>query len=242
MLPNDIIPLHGICEPASSLTHLVAAVVFAVLSVYLIRRARGNLTRSISLGIFAFTVVLTMFVSGIYHVFPHGSATRAIMLRLDSAAIFLLIAGTCTPIKIILFKGAQRWSFVALIWGLALSALAYKTIYFDQVSRTLSLLMYLGLGWLAVYTAYLLCRRHGLPFIEPMVLGGIAYTIGGVMNLFHTPTLIPGIVGSHEVWHIFVLIALGFHWQFAFHIATGKERLDISSESSVSIAVAESQA
>lgn len=225
------IPLSGICEPASCFSHLLAALVFAGLAIQLVRRGRGSTERCIALSIFAFSVVLLLIVSGIYHIFPVSSTTRQLMVRLDSAAIFLLIAGTYTPMKVILFKGQGRWRYLALIWGLSLGAMIYKTFVFDAISRWMSLCLYLGLGWISLYSCYFLVRKYGLRFIEPVVLGGICYTIGGLLNLFRTPTMVPGVIGPHEIWHFFVIAALGFHWHFAYQIAKGEEHVSVLSQS-----------
>jgi len=103
-----------------------------------------------------------------------------------------------------------------------------KTIYFDQVPRWLSLAFYLGLGWLAAYSCSVLVRQRGIVFIESLVLGGVAYSIGGVLNLFRTPTLLPGILGPHELWHLAVLVGLGFHWHFVYSIA--EERIETATD------------
>ena len=223
----------------SSLVHLIAAFVFAILGFYLVRRGKECLGTTVALAVFAFSAVFLLSVSGVYHIYPNETAMRGVMLRLDSVAIFLLIAGTYTPMHAILFKGIGRWGFLTLVWTLAITGITLKTIYFDQVPRWLSLAFYLGLGWLAVFSCTVLVRQRGLVFIESLVLGGVAYSIGGVLNLFRTPTLIPGILGPHELWHLAVLVGLGFHWHFVYSIATGVESTTKEKEQQTTLAFEE---
>ncbi len=99
----------GINEPVSCLTHLVGAGVFTLLALSLIRRGRGNWGRIAVLGIFAYSAVFLLVISGLYHLCPPETSSRIVLWRLDHCAIFILIAGTFTPVHGILFKGASRW-------------------------------------------------------------------------------------------------------------------------------------
>ena len=238
MHPHQSIAIAGLSDPASALTHLGGALLFGVLSILLIRRAARSPTpdsssrraRVLAVSIFAAATVLALVTSGLFHLCQPGSAKRAMMLRLDSATIFLLIAATYTPVHTILFRGVWRWGFLAFIWSVSIGCLSFKTIYFDDVPRWLSLGAYLCMGWFSVLSATRLWSRYGFRFIRPVVLGGIAYTLGGVLNLVHYPNPIPGYFGAHEIFHIAVLLGLSYHWQFIDQIATCSMRLHIPIE------------
>ena len=104
---NDISAILGIREPVSCLSHLLAAPLFAILGYFLVRRGDGNRGRTISLSIFAFASVFLLLMSAGYHVLGPGNG-RAIMKQLDVAAVFVLIAGTATPMHMILFSLAAE--------------------------------------------------------------------------------------------------------------------------------------
>ncbi len=214
--------IAGFSDPVSSLSHLSGAVVFTVLGIFLLRRGRGNLGRMISLCVFAFSCVLLLSLSGVYHLLSPGTAGREVLQQLDHAAIFVLIAGSFTPVHAILFRGAWRWGMLAGIWGAATTGLVLKTVFFATLPEWLGLLMYLALGWLGVISALALGRRHGFRFIQPLLWGAVCYTAGALVEFLRWPVLLPGIVGSHEIFHLAVLAGISCHWAFIFGIASGE--------------------
>ena len=158
-------------------------------------------------------------MSGVYHMAPSGGTFRKVMMRLDHAAIFVLIAGTFTPVHGILFRGRLRWLPLAFIWSIAIASLTIKVIFFDELAQGLSLLSYLGLGWCGVVSGILLARKFGATFIRPLLWGGIAYTVGAFLDTAHWLWIIPGVVHAHELFHITVLIGALLHLRFVWKIA-----------------------
>ena len=142
--------------------------------------------------------------------------------NLDHAAIFILIAGTFTPVHGILFVGLWRWGMLSLIWAAAVTGITLKTIFFSSVSELLGLTFYLGLGWVGLVSTIVLWRRFSFPFIQPLLWGALAYTIGAILGFIREPILIPGVIGSHELFHIAVLIGIGYHWKFVHQIAAAE--------------------
>jgi channel protein (hemolysin III family) len=216
---NAIYPIPGFAEPFSSLSHLVGALVFAWLAFFLIRRGRGHHSGLISLSVFAISSVFLLSTSGVYHLLVPGGTARAVLRRMDHAAIFVLIAGTFTPIHIILFRGKWRWGMLGLVWGTAMMALVLKTMFFDGFPDALGVALYLGLGWLGAVPGIALWRRYGFGFVRPLLWGAFAYTIGAVVGSVSKPVLIPGVIGAHELFHVAVLMGLGFHWYFVYRFA-----------------------
>jgi channel protein (hemolysin III family) len=217
-----MLSIPGFSDPVSSLTHLAAAVVFAILSFFLIARGRGDARRVVSLAVFAFSCVLLLSLSGVYHLLSPGTAGRSVLLRLDHAAIFLLIAGSFTPVHAILLRDRWHWHLLACIWSAAIVGLTLKTVYFDTVPPWLGLSMYLGLGWLGLISTIALARRFGVRFILPLVWGALAYTLGAVAEFQGWPVLVAGVVGPHEIFHVAVLAGIAFHWSFIRAIASGE--------------------
>jgi channel protein (hemolysin III family) len=218
---SGVYPIPGFHDPVSSLTHLVGAAVFAVLSVHLLWRGRGSALRLAALGVFAFSCVFLLSMSGVYHLLTSGGAGRMVLQRLDHAAIFVLIAGTFTPVAVLLFHGPARWGMLVLTWATAITAITLKTIFFEDVSQWQGIVLYLGLSWLGATAGFVLWREYGTAFILPLLWGGLAYTAGAILELAQWPTLIPGVVGPHELFHVFVLAGAGFHWSFITRCITG---------------------
>ena len=206
--------IPGFADPFSSILHLLAAVVFSVLAFFLVARGRGSAGRMFSLAVFAFSAVFLLSMSGVYHLLALGGTGRMVLQRLDHAGIFLLIAGSFTPLHGIMFKGFKRWGILALIWTLAITGLTLKVIFFDSIPEWVSLSVYLGLGWLGLLSGYWLGRRFGFAFVKPLLYSGLAYSFGGITEYFRWPVLIPGVIGPHELFHIAVIAGIGYHWHF----------------------------
>ena len=211
---QPIYAIPGFSEPFSSLSHLLAAGVFLVLGFWLVAYGRGHAGRVASLIIFIFSVVFLLAMSGVFHLLEPGGTGREVLQRLDHAGIFLLIAGTMTPVHSILFRGGWRWGMLILVWTIAIASIVLKTIYFNDIAEWLSLSLYLGLGWFGAVSGILLYQRHGFQYIKPLIFGALAYTVGAVMEFLRLPELIPGIVGPHELFHIAVLFGIGYHFIF----------------------------
>lgn len=205
-------------DPVSAFTHLAGAIVFAAAGVLLVRRARPHWRRW-PLAIFAVTGVVLLLASFTFHSMPSGTPARHISQRLDHAAIFTLIAGTFTPIQTILFRGVLRWGMLAFVWTAAIVGLTLKVIYFDAVPEALGVSAYLALGWVGVISMAVIYRRSSARFVSPLVIGGLAYSVGAVCEFTSQPTLIAGVFGSHEMFHVAVLVGLGCHWMFIERLA-----------------------
>lgn len=217
----QVLQLPGFYEPFSSMSHLLGAALFFVLGVVLILRGRGQRARLISLGVYAFSAVLLMAMSGVYHMMTEGGPAREVMARLDHCAIFVLIAGTFTPTHIILLRGWRRWAPLAFIWTAAIVAITFKAIFFSGFSDWFGTGLYLLLGWFGALSGWLIARQYGWTMLRPLMWGAIAYTVGGVAELLQWPTFVPGVIESHEVFHIAVLAGALFHWQFIASFAGG---------------------
>jgi channel protein (hemolysin III family) len=222
--PLHILSIPGFSEPVSSLSHLGGAAVFAILAVTLLRRGGSDHAHMISLSVFAFSCVLLLGVSGVYHLLSPETAGRAVLKRLDHAAIFVLIAGSFTPVHTILFRGLWRWGTLAAIWGAAITGVIVKIAYFDVMPEWLGLTMYLGLGWIGIVSAMALARLYGWRAIELVFWGALAYTAGALAEFLRWPVLLAGVVGPHEVFHLAVLAGIACHWAFISSIASGEAK------------------
>jgi len=213
-------PLPFCREPMSAISHMLGALVFAVMAILLIRRGRGDWVRTSSLVVMAVSSVLLLILSSAYHLTWPGP-TRDFLLRADVAGIFLLIAGSMTPIHAILFTGRARWIALVGIWTIAVIGILFRMIFHAWISDAVGVSIFLLCGWGSLATAIVLWRRLGWTFIKPAVFAGASYTLGAIVLLFHGPTIIHGIMGPHELWHIAVLSGLAMHWRFVFQFAGG---------------------
>ncbi len=225
----EIYSLPGFAEPVSCWTHLIGAMVFLVLSAFLVRHGRSTIGSSIPLAVFGLSAVFLLSMSGVYHLLPIGGTARDVLQRLDHAAIYVLIAGTITAVHAVLFTGFWRWAMILLAWVLAITAIVFKTIYFADFPESLGLITYLVFGWLGAVSAIMLWRKYGFNFIKPLWYGALAYTIGALLEFFRQPILIHGVIGPHEIFHVAVLLGIGYHWQFVHRSLTLIPILEINS-------------
>ncbi|MGM0576118.1 MAG: PAQR family membrane homeostasis protein TrhA [Myxococcota bacterium] len=195
-------------------THLLGAAVALVASYWLFRPARGRPGAIAALSVYLFGVLFMFSMSGVYHLLEPGGAPRAVLRRLDHAGIWVQIAGTFTPIHALRARGFWRWGFLTLIWICAITGLTLRTVFFGSLPEGAALALYLGMGWLGVASAVHFGRRHGWDFVRPFMMGGVLYTVGAVLEFARWPTLIPGVIGPHELFHLFVIAGVFVHWRF----------------------------
>jgi hemolysin III len=141
--------------------------------------------------------------------------------QIDRAAIFTLIAGSFTPAHVILFRGPWRRAPLAVVWLIAAAGVTVKPVFFGGTPDWVGSVLYLVMGWLGAVGCAALWRRHGWRFVRPMALGGLAYTAGAVVDLAGHPVAVAGVVGSHELFHLFVLLGVALHWRFVWTFADG---------------------
>ncbi len=218
----EIFPIPGFWEPVNSLLHLVAAVVFTILMIPLLKRAKGFPRRRRLVCFFTISSVFVLSMSGVFHMLKQETTAAIVMQRLDRAAIFILIAGTFTPVHVLTFSGPVKWIGLALMWTAAITALTLTTIFHDDMAWALGTTLYLALGWLAGIPAINIFRKSGFRGIKYLLFGGLAYSAGALLLAIEWPILIHGVVGPHELWHVAVIAGITFHWIAIYQIADRK--------------------
>ncbi|MGE0763952.1 MAG: hemolysin III family protein [Bdellovibrionales bacterium] len=213
------LPFWGFSDPFSSWTHLLAGGVALVGSVLLYRRGRGSGARLWALCIYSFSLVFLYSMSGVYHLLEPGGAARAVLQRLDHAGIWVLIAGTFTPVHVILFRGPWRWLILLLIWVIAITGLVLEVIFFTSFPQWLILTLFLGLGWMGVLTGYKFRTSFRGESLHNLLMGGICYSVGAIIDFLNGPTFWPQVLGAHEIFHIFVIMGSFYHWRFIYQWA-----------------------
>lgn len=211
--------LNKLREPVNGLTHFFAAIVAAVGLIILIVLGWNNLIKAISLSVYGISLILLFAASATYHMVKGGPRIVANLRKLDHAAIYLLIAGTYTPICAIMFTGFWRWGLLAIVWSLAIIGIIVK-MFIMNAPRWLSAGLYLLMGWLCISAIGEMLRVLPAGALIWLLIGGIAYTLGAVIYITKALDFIPDKFGFHEVWHIFVILgALAHFISIAVYIA-----------------------
>ncbi len=200
-------------EALSAATHLLGALAAAFAGVGLIRRGR-NREQVVALTVYVVCAVAMFSMSGVYHLVGEGHPAREALRRLDHAAIWLQIAGTFTPIHVVFFRGRWRWWPLTIVWAGAFLGIALKLLFFGAVPEGPGLALYLGLGWFGVISAGQLVRERGFAMIAPVFLGGVWYSTGAILELTRWPTLVDGVFGPHQLFHVAVIAGVAHHWAF----------------------------
>ena len=169
----------------------------------LVHVAHGTLAL-VAAAIYGCATVALYFVSFSYHVLARGPRARRIMQRADHSMIFVLIAGSFTPVVLLALHGPWRWGLLGAVWMIALGGVALKCLALERFPR-LGGGLYIALGWVGVVAAPAFLHRPLLGLL--FVLGGILYTVGAALFASRRPRLNPAWFGYHEAWHTFVVAA-----------------------------------
>ncbi len=221
----EVIGLPGFREPVASFTHLLGAAAALAAAPSLWTRARQHGANTWTIHLFWVACVVLLAISGTYHMFSPDTMPREVMKRLDVAAIFFFIASTCTPLYAILFKGIARWAMLIAVWTVAITGITLRMIFFHQTQSWFGLAIFLSMGWMGAGASIVIWRRYGFGYLSRLVWGGIAYSIGALGLGLNRPTLIPDVIGPHEVWHLWVLVGIACHWSFIWQVAGGPPTL-----------------
>ena len=192
-------------ERLNSITHLIGIVLaLAGTAVLLARDPHAPLRATLPLAIYGAMLIVLYVSSTLYHSL-RGPAKNVFHV-LDHCAIYLLIAGTYTPLTLITLRGAWGWTLFGIVWGLAVLGVL-KDVFFRGRYRAASVVLYLLMGWLVVVAFAPLQRALPANGIYWLALGGIAYTSGIVF--FAMSKKVPY---THAVWHLFVLAGSICHY------------------------------
>lgn len=171
---------------------IAALVVLVVLSSMF-----GTVWHTVSFSIYGATLVILYLSSTLYHSFPHGKV-KNIFKIFDHAAIYLLIAGTYTPISLITLRGGLGWAIFTVVWIIAVSGIVFK-VFFVKKFKILSTLLYIAMGWLIVIAIKPLFLALNDTSVIFLVLGGVLYTAGTIFYAWRS------LKYHHAIWHLFVL-------------------------------------
>jgi hemolysin III len=198
-------------DPISGLTHLGAAILSAVGASLLIWVGRDNLTKQISLLIYGISLIQMFAASATYHLVKAKPHIIKTLRKFDHSAIYLLIAGSYTPICLHYFDGFWKWGILSIVWTLAIVGVIVK-IFIINTPRWLNTGIYLLMGWLSLIAIREIFTSLPVGALIWLGLGGLFFTIGAVIYIIKKPNFVPGVFGFHEVWHIFVILGCLCHF------------------------------
>ena len=158
----------------------------------------------IAVAIYVVSLMALYSTSASYHLFTRSYRAQRTMQQLDHAMVYVLIAGTYTPVCLLGLPSPLRWIFLAAIWGMAAVGMGLKVAW--RARRTAAAL-YLVIGWAVIAVLPWAQSRTGWFSLTLYALGGVIYTVGAVLFYLKRPRLRPLVFGYHEVWHVMTVVA-----------------------------------
>jgi hemolysin III len=194
----------------NALTHGIGLIASLIGGAILITLAAvvGDAHRLIGASVFSATLVLLYGASTLYHAVSHQVAKARLKVA-DHCAIFLLIAGTYTPLTLVPLRGPWGWTLFGLAWGIAALGIVFK-LFFTGRFKLASTLLYLALGWMVVIAYRPMMQALPTATLVWLLAGGLSYTAGAV---FYMSRRIPY---AHGIWHLFVLGGSACHFAAIF--------------------------
>jgi hemolysin III len=209
-------------NPISGLTHFTGFLL-SLLGLLLMESfsiTHGTLRHIFSAAIFGISLILLYGASSLYHLLPLSPRGISTLRRIDHVMIFVLIAGSYTPVCLIPLHGIVGWWLCAIIWGMALAGV-FQALFWIHAPRWFSTSLYLVMGWMVIIVFYPLTQAISYYGIVWFIVGGLSYTIGAVCYAAKWPDPIPGIFGFHEIWHLFVMAGSFCHfWAILNYVLT----------------------
>jgi hemolysin III len=200
-------------ERFSFLSHAAGALAAVAGLVVLVRDADGALAVAAS-AIYGASLVLLLTASALHHaIHPADPRGHRALHLLDHLSIFVLIAGTYTPVSLLGFGPDWGWSIFGVIWALALGGTLVRILW-RAAPRWLYTGIYVVMGWTAVVAIVPLLDAFPPAGLLLMLAGGVSYTVGAVVYARRRPDPWPRWLGFHGLWHVFVLLGAGCHWWF----------------------------
>lgn len=200
-------------DPISALTHFIGVIlsVFAVFQLVSKAMQLGSTIHVYAFAIFGASLVLLYMASTLYHIIERPQRLSKVLHRIDHMMIFVLIAGTYTPICLIPLRGVFGLTLLTIVWVIAVAGIFFK-IFWMNAPRWLNTGIYIGMGWIIIIAIFPLSSVLSSTSILWMFAGGIAYTIGGVIYGTKWPPITTKSFGFHEIFHVFVLLGSYCHY------------------------------
>ena len=206
---------HHIKEPGSAITHFIGMLMAIFAAVPLLIKAAHEPSRIyvISLAIYAASLILLYAASTTYHTFDISKKVNTILKKIDHMMISVLIAGSYTPVCLIVLKGKTGIILLAIVWAIAIAGILIKA-FWVYCPKWVSSVLYIGMGWTCVLAFTQILNNMSPAAFGWLLAGGIIYTVGGVIYALKLPIFNsrPKNFGSHEIFHLFVMGGSACHF------------------------------
>jgi len=211
-------------EPINTWSHGLWLMIALAGIIVLWQRGHGDRAKQVSLLIYGLSLIFCSACSTLYHgVRLPGERIKAFAL-MDHVGIYILIAGTYTPIAWTFLRRHWRRGVLGLVWFWAALGITIRLTY-ETLPPWLYTGFYLGMGWGALFCYFEVARRLSHRAMIPIVAGGVLYSLGAICNLLHEPVLWPGVFQAHELFHLFVVAGSMCHFYFMLTVV-GPSELD----------------
>jgi len=195
-------------EPGSAITHFIGMMMAIFAAVPLLIKASREPSRLylISAAVYVMSLVLLYAASTTYHTFDLSPRVNTVLKKIDHMMIFVLIAGSYTPICLISLGGKTGLSLFAIVWGIAIVGILFKA-FWVYCPKWVSSILYIGMGWACVLAFTQILNALSPAAFGWLLAGGIIYTAGGIIYALKLPIFnkLHKNFGSHEIFHLFVM-------------------------------------
>jgi hemolysin III len=198
-------------------SHLAGGIAALVGTIYLAKVASHSASMLITAIIYSLSVVFLFSASSLYHRFKKEENELSFWRKMDRLAIFFMIAGTFTPIGYFCMEGNWRWIMISIQWGLVGFGVISQ-LFFPRAPRTLYVLIYIIMGWSAIFPMHQILANMSLSQEVLLFTGGAAFTLGGLIYAIKRPRLVPGVFSFHELFHVLILIGGVLHYAMIYRI------------------------
>lgn len=204
-------------DPMSALTHFMGFLIAIPLMFIMVMKAyeEASAINMLSFAIYGMSLILLYGASTIYHTLQVSPEKTELLRRIDHMMIFVLIAGTYTPVCLIPLRGKWGWTLLAIVWFFALAGIILKIVW-SHAPRWLSTAIYVVMGWVVIIAFIPLKQAIPWEGILLLIAGGVTYTLGAVIYALKWPKIQWEFFGFHEIFHLFVLGGSAFHLVFMF--------------------------
>ena len=204
-------PIRGFLHGAAALASLVGLIL-------LVRRAQDSTTALAGAFVFGVALVVMYSISTLYHSIPWSPTWKRRLQRLDHSAIYLVVAGTFTPVAIASLRGAALAVALTLVWIIAAAGILLKMVL-PRVVTWLSVTLQMVMGWLVVFWIPQILNTLGATALVLIALGGLSYSVGVVVFTTKRPRLSPRVFSYHELFHLMVILGSFLHYLAVFAYA-----------------------
>jgi hemolysin III len=198
-------------EPYCGLSHLTGSLLSIAGLVVLLSVTHATPWHYVAFAIYGASLILLYTASGLLHSIRCDGKMEDRLERFDYSSIFILIAGTYTPLCLTILRGPWGWSLFGVEWGLAALGITAVLVTSRRPDK-LTMPLYIGMGWLAVVAIGPLVHRLPAGALFWLISGGVAYSVGAVIFALDRPRLWPGRFGAHDLWHTLVLTGSACHF------------------------------